>query len=89
MDELCDAVMMGVVQLQAAFSVLAPRFAILGSRDGGTLSKGWIRCTGVRRVLPSLRVVRVRHHQRSSGTIQIDALTSTTRCDTSTVLVQL
>jgi hypothetical protein len=63
--ELCDAVMMGVVQLQAAFSVLAPRFAILGSRDGGTLSKGWIRCTtGVRRVLPSLRVVRVRHHKR-------------------------
>jgi hypothetical protein len=59
--ELCDAVMLGVVQLQATFSVVAGRSSIKDrcERRGTHLSKG---CTcgtvGLRCVLPLLRVLR-------------------------------
>jgi hypothetical protein len=64
-DELCDTVMMGAVHLQAAFSVVAPRFAIhpkgfeRDRHDGAHLSKGCTSgTTDVWCVFPFLRVLR-------------------------------
>jgi hypothetical protein len=58
-DELCDTVVMGAVQLQATFSVVALIHHGFGANNGAHLSKGCTRgTTGVRRVLPSLRVLR-------------------------------
>jgi hypothetical protein len=62
-DKLCDTVMMGAVQLQAAFSVVAPRFAIhpkgFDATRRGTLEQGCTRgTTDVWCVLPLLRVLR-------------------------------
>ena len=63
-DELCDTVVMGAVQLQATFSVVAAwrssiKDSVRTQHDGAHLSKSCTRgTTGVWWVLPSLRVLR-------------------------------
>ena len=84
-DELCDTVVMGAVQLQATFSVVAAgrssiKDSVRTQHDGAHLSKGCTRgTTGVWCVLPSLRVLRfttipVAVRPRTLYTISFDAL---------------
>jgi hypothetical protein len=98
-DELCDTVMMGAVHLQAAFSVVAPRFAIhpkgfeRDRHDGAHLSKGCTSgTTDVWCVSPFLRVLRstTRRAAHSEHNLHsTPSATCTTCCDPyTTVLVQ-
>jgi hypothetical protein len=87
-DELCDTVVMGAVQLQAAFSVVAPqlRHSSKGfEHDGAHLSKVCTRgTTGLWCVFPLLRVLRFTTiavlptlytiHSTPSATCTIDVL---------------
>ena len=82
-DELCDTVVMGAVQLQATCSVVAAgrssiKDSVRTQHDGAHLSKGCTRgTTGVRCVLPSLRVLRFTTMPWPSRNLSLSTLSAT------------